>query len=296
MSVPIIVSARLVDGTDELPLTRTDGIYLQSLDLGFPAVREVSEDRTQQDGADDRTEHFGARAVTVTVRVMDAGAVTSGGVLDRLAAFLRPSRRPWLVYTLAGQDERRIRLRADQRSAPLGLPLRVLADVQVGWKAPDGVSFSTDTRDASVSPGGGEIGRTYPLVYNRTRVYPAGGGLGTVRMEVGGTAPAQPISRLYGPFGGAGKRTGWANESTGERLEFDGLQVAAGDYVELDHRERTVRLNGNTDAASNRYRFLDFAVSTWWALEPGQDNTLRFYPDVWNAPAQARIEAEDTWL
>jgi hypothetical protein len=287
----VIRLAVLVDGARTLDITDD----LSKLDLGYPDPRAVEDDRTQADGVEDTTAHHGARAVTAELFLLSSER--PGAKIDALRAFCHPGKRPYLVV----DDEdwpgpRRVRLRADAQSAPHESSLVGNRAVAVSWRAPDGVMFSTDARDASVSPGGGEIGRTYPLVYKRTRVYPAGGGLGTVRMEVGGTAPAQPISRLYGPFGGAGKRTGWANESTGERLEFDGLQVAAGDYVELDHRERTVRLNGNTDAASNRYRFLDFSVSSWWALEPGQDNTLRFYPDVWNAPAQARIEAEDTWL
>jgi hypothetical protein len=286
----VITSAVLVDGARSLDITE----HLSKLDFGFPDPRAVEDARTQADGVDDTTAHHGARAVTAELFLLSSEQ--PGAKIDALRAFCHPGKRPYLVVDDEDWPEpRRVRLRADAQSAPHESSLVGNRAVAVSWRAPDGVLLSTAVSDGSASPGGGETGLTFPVTFPLT--FPPGGGLGTVRFDVDGTAPAQPISRLYGPFGGAaGVRTGWANESTGERLEFDGLQVAAGDYVELNHADRTVRLNGNTDAASNRYRFLDFAVSSWWALQPGQQNTLRFYPDTWSVPAQARIEWASTWL
>lgn len=285
----MIRSAVLVDGARTLDLTDD----LESLDLGFPDVREVQEAFVGRDGVDDRTAHHGARAVVAELFLLSSG--TPSATIDALRAFCHPGARPLLVV----DDEdwptpRQVQLRADAQSAPMESDRVGNRAVSVSWRAPRGVLLSTTVEQSSASPSSGEAGRAYPLTFDRA--YPAGGGLGSVLLDVGGTAPAQPISRLFGPFGGAGARTGWANETTGQRLEFAGLTVGASDYLELNHAERTVRLNGNTDPASNRYRFLDFAASEWWSLLPGQVNTVRFYPGTFTAPAQALIEWSDSWL
>lgn len=285
----MIRSVVLVDGVRSLDLTDD----LDKLDLGFPDPRDVTELRTGRDGADDRTSLHGARAVTATLDLV--GSQGPAARIDALRSFCHPGLRPLLVVD---DDEwtspRQVRLRADAQSAPMESERVGNRTVAVSWRAPDGVLLSTTVEQAAASPSSGEAGRTYDLTFDR--VYPAGGGLGSVLLNLGGTAPAQPVSRLFGPFGGAGVRTGWANETTGQALEFVGLDVAAGDYVELNHAERTVRLNGSSAPDANRYRFLDFAVSDWWSLLPGQVNTVRFYPSTFTAPAQAQIEWASTWL
>lgn len=60
------------------------------------------------------------------------------------------------------------------------------------------------------------------------------------------------------------------HEQSGRYLKFD-LDMSFGDYLEIDLRNRTVRMNG----ATNRSNAL-LGGSTWFMLEPGI-NTLRFY-------------------
>ena len=65
------------------------------------------------------------------------------------------------------------------------------------------------------------------------------------------------------------------NQTTGERLVFTGLTLLAGDWLEIDCRERTIRLNGLP--AQSRYSLLDFPASSFLRLLPGV-NTVRYYP------------------
>jgi hypothetical protein len=280
-----VTAMRLVDGARVLELDRASGYRVQKLDLGFPTVRAVTQPRTDRDGEDDTTERYGASAVSMDIKLFPTATLTLTEILDSLRAFCHPKTRPYLVVERDGV-ERRIMLRSDQQSAPITNPF--VTDVQVAWRAPDGVSeavaeeVALANAVALVEPGVA-FDWTFPLTF------PATSAVGSVPVSNSGTVPVLPVLRLYGPC--TDPRV--ENQTTGEQMIFSGLTIAAGDYLEIDSRNATIRLNGL--ASQSRYSRLSFAVSTFLHLEPGL-NTIRYYPVSFSTGARLEVRYRSAWI
>jgi hypothetical protein len=105
-----------------------------------------------------------------------------------------------------------------------------------------------------------------------------------------GAVPSHFTARLYGPA--AGPRL--TNETTGEEIAFtSGLVLGPGEYVEVDTRDRTAVLLSIADAS--RLSFVDFATTSWWRIEPG-DNQLRYAAESLEPGAAAVITYRPAWL
>jgi hypothetical protein len=106
-----------------------------------------------------------------------------------------------------------------------------------------------------LSVGGG--GLLFPFLFP---IMFSGSGGGVANVVNGGIAPTPPVIRVYGSV--------TAPEivllTTGERMVLTG-EVPAGEYIELDHGARTVRIGGQTD----RMSLLDDAASTFFDVPPG---------------------------
>jgi hypothetical protein len=84
------------------------------------------------------------------------------------------------------------------------------------------------------------------------------------------------------------------NETTDERIGFtSSLVLGAGDYVEIDTRAQTALLLSSPSA--DRVGYLDFANSTWWRLQPG-DQQIRYAPLSGSAGTAAVITYRPAWL
>jgi hypothetical protein len=278
-----VTAVRLEDGTSVLDL-RAGGYRVARLDIGLPAVRAVTGPRPDQDGEDDTTAHHGAAVVAMDVRLL-ARDQPLMVLRDALRAFCHPAARPFLVVEEDGQ-QRRIRLRADQFAGPITNPLH--QQVQVAWRAPDGVMESLAERiGTSDAITAGEGGRSYPRTYPVT--YAESSSVGAVTVTNDGNVAVPPLLRLYGPSDSPRVE----NQRTGERQLFPGLTLLAGDWLEIDSRERTVRLNGL--ATQSRLSLLDFANSSWLRLLPGQ-NTIRYYPVSFGDGARLEARFRPAWL
>lgn len=275
------------EGLDTLSLDGEHGIVVENLDLGFPAIRGVSQSRPSADGELDETAYIGARAVTISGNLEGAGVLNRQQVLDRLRSFLRPDIRPYIVYQLEPDgDVRRIRLRADQHGAPIVAPNDV--DFSASWRGPDGVQEANDEVMQTISAAADiEAGRTYDLEFDR--VYPESPPIGVTTVTNDGNMNAYPVLRLYGPATGVNIE----NQTVGKTLELPDLVVDAGDYIEIDTRNRTIRLLGDPD--QSRYSYVDFDTSAWWSLIPG-DNELRYYPSSFSSGAVADVIFRPNWL
>ena len=289
----MLTSVKLVNGSRELVLLprQDDGIYLQSLDAPMPEVRAVTEARTDDDGERDTTQLFGARACSIELLVTEAARTFE----DDIARYLHPRVRPYLVVEDTGWSQaRRLGLRSDQFSAPLGvdLPLRDGRRVQVQWRCPDGVweadALSSATVNADVDATTGlSLPFSLPVALAATQAS------GAATVSNVGAVPAHFTARLYGPCTDPSLR----NETTGEEITFaGGLVLAAGDYIEIDTRDRTAYLTVNGSSSRvDRLGFLDWAASSWWQLEPGI-NQIRYAPSATSAGAAAVIEWRSQWL
>jgi hypothetical protein len=253
-------------------------------------MREVSESRPDDDGERDSTTFFGSRAVSLEVVVLKDDAECEQ-ILDKLKSFLHPQSRPYLYVEDTGWgQERRLRLRVDQWSEPYsGYVASQARQVQLQWKAPDGTWEAVDPVEETVL---GDLpsdsGRTYPKTYPWS--YPPTTATGTALVTSPGSVPSHFTARLYGPCSGPQL----INETTGERIGFlVGLALAAGEYVEIDTRAQTAYLLSNADAS--RLNVLDFAASSWWRLQPG-DNSIRYAPLAGSSGSAAVITYRPAWF
>lgn len=279
-------------GLDDLVLSPENGWKVALLDIGSPVIAEVVVGRPGADGNIDTTAYHRDRPVTLQMYLVPDDQIVRRTMLDGLKQFLRPGLRPYMILNEDEVDttERRIRLRVSQWSDPIGP--ENFRRVQVAWVAPDGIIESAAEQQAIAfaSGTGAEVGRAYNLTFNRT--YPASPVLGSVQVNNEGTADAWPIIRIYG----ACTEPNIENQTTGKKLELNSLTIAAGEFVEIDTRNKTVRLNGL--ASASRYDKVDFATST-----PGLDlrivpgiNLFRFYPATAGVTAQAEITWRHSYL
>lgn len=280
---------RLVDpelGT--LELTRANGYKVSDINIGFPAARDVVTHRVNAHGVDDSTAFYGARAVSMTVVVMDGVGVSRRVALDRLRAFASPARRPVLFFNdddLTSEPDRMVRLRGNQLGSPLTNP--ILSITQVQWVAPEGIIESAIEQVVTASATAEvEAGRTYPRTYDLT--YPSITSIGSAAVTNDGTEPAAPILRLWGPC----TDPKVINLATMETLELTGLSLTAEQYVEVDVREATVRLQGKS--TQNLYTSLTLDSALWW-LQPGV-NDVRYSPATWSGDARAQIIYRHSWI
>lgn len=285
----MLTSVRLVDGDREMNLLprQDQGVFLQSLDAPMPAVREVAEDRTDDDGTRDTTLLFGARACSIELLVTQNVRT----VEDELMRYLHPRTRPYLVVEDDGWAQaRRLALRVDQFGAPLGVDLpRDVRKVQVQWKCPDGIWEADDLTPENVNADiATTTGRTYTRSY--PLVYPATLSTGAATVTNLGAVPSHFTAKLYGPCSGPSLR----NETTGEEITFtSSLVLAAGEYVEISTRDRTAYLLSLTD--QSRLSYIDFAATSWWRIEPG-DQQIRYAPASVTSGAMAAISYRPAWL
>lgn len=281
---------RLVDGARELVLHPSLDYVPQRLTVGSPAVREVTEPRTDDDGDRDTTALFSGRAVSLELVVVDERASTEV-LLDQVKRFLHPRSRPYLYVTDEGwSGERRIRLRVDQWDDPYeGYGASHSRPLQLQWKAPDGVWEAADlstvtlAADITTDSTGLTLPLTFPVAFASTMA------TGASVIANPGSVPSHFIARLYGPCTAPVLR----NETTGEQIAFTSeLTLSAGQYVEVSTRDRSANLlsTGNT-----RLGYVDFESTSWWRLEPG-DNRVRYAPADADAGSQAVILYRPTWF
>lgn len=253
------------------------GIWFNDLDLGYADVREIIEVLPGRDGADDYTSYAAAKAVSVSVVVVPTVGATIGASMDRLTAWMDPSRRPTLHYRLAGQGDRQMTVRAAQLGRPATRAGRGRLEVSLGWKVPDGRAYEDAIHLASINPTATSIsGRVYPRAYPRS--YPANVGTGIATVRNGGPLRVFPLVRIWGPV----TNPAITNDRTGQTVKLT-TTINDGDYAEIDMRARTAQLNGNPALAASLRAYL--TTRQWWPLERG-DNAIRFHPSTVSGRAE----------
>lgn len=255
-----------------------DGVAATTLDVQ-PAVRAVSNPVAAGDGTADLTQYTDAAAVTLTVRLWNPD---SGGspeaFLDEIGPLLAPHRRPSLVVSNdQWTTDRQLTVRFDSRTAPVDNP--VSTDVAISWKIPSGCW--TDLAESQFGLPA-LLSTTTGLHVTDTGLHlVAGAGISLAAssspssslIAVPGSLRPPWTAKLYGPCTGP-KLT---SDTLGLDIVFtDDLVLAAGQYVELDSAARTANLL--SDPSQSVLQKLDFAATTWWTLEPGLTNEIRYHP------------------
>ena len=179
-----------------------NGYVCAELDIGWPDIREVINNRPDFHGVDDRTRLFGARLVSARIVAGPWGARSMDENVRLFGPFLQPSARPVLHYTTETPSddwsERTLVLRAATFSAPIsGAEIR---EMHCAWVAADPIIRGAETRDAIARPYSTLAGgRSYPLTFDRE--YATGGAGGQLAFIVSpGESDVFVNVRLFGPI------------------------------------------------------------------------------------------------
>jgi hypothetical protein len=264
--VACVRQAWLVLGSQTVQLENAAlGYFCQSLDLGYPAVREVTNNRPDQDGADDRTAYMGPRVVSASITALAGAGASIDTVAASFAPFMLPSVRPVLHYVLdrpgTADAERTLTLRASAYSWPIVGPFE--RDISLQWVASDPIARATDTEYVTAWSGSpAPFGRQYPLAF--PRAYPAGtSGAIHGNINVIGDVAARPLLRIFGPITGANV---YINPFTVYTLA--NYVINAGAWLDIDTQARTAVLN--SDPSQNAAAAIDWGKTSWPVLTPGQ--------------------------
>jgi hypothetical protein len=265
----------------QFALDPDDGFAVVAYDLGYPAARVVTDPITEGDGEDDWTAFYGARVVTLDVRAVGSAGDRQAAA-GRLRQYMEPRRRVTLRWVSANWGECRMVGRGDRFAHAVGSALSG-ALMRTGWRIPSGVIEAYAASEVTMYPTSGAVaGRTYDLVFNR--VYPAGSVPGKFIYNSDGTTRAWPTVRLFGPVTAPVAQL----YTSGGYWSFPTLTIPAGDFVEIDCRNRTVLTNGLP--GSSVFSSLDFATLRWGWIEPGS-NEARFTGTSTTAQTEMRV----TW-
>jgi hypothetical protein len=291
-----------IDGTvrvvDSLRLAPSFGPFgYTDLDLGFPAVRDSTQELPDADGTYDDTAYHGARAISVSITVAEnmfspreiatwnprIGWNSAAYWVQQLGSWMRPSRRFRLYYKLTGQGRRWVDVRPASGSAPIVMDKPGSRDVQLSLVSPSGrlksfssgVGATVDGRNYRRIPlvsAGVVGGQPWPIDWNVGMVWgqdtSTPGDItydGTVatgfvtRINAGMVAPLQnPRLTVTGPDGAA-------------RAKGFTMTVPAGSWVTVDSETRETFLNHDRQSSVDRFYAdpLTGTADAWPVLSPG---------------------------
>lgn len=255
------------------------GYVTTSVDIGTPDLREVTQNLPDADGTLDLTQRVGARAITMSVALLD-GPWAAQDLYDQLAPFLAAGRRVTLeVGTTADRPGRRIvARRGGDVNQPWRRPGQVVLALPwrtVGYPFWLGEEHTLDV--AARPPAPGIIPPLTPPI--TVPVNPDDSRTATNL----GNQPAHWTAVVNGPCRVPRLR----NETTGEEVVLTGLNLLAGQTAVVDSFAKSVTVDGTSRAASTG--------SKWWQLAPGESR-LSVPAATSSAPATASFSWSDTYL
>jgi hypothetical protein len=283
-----------------------NGLIIDTVDLGFPDIREDMAVIPDADGEWDFTRFFGARGISLSGTLVDSSRGTRMMALRALGPFLSVPARPSLIYSFNTDDDiAYMRLRVAGYSGAITNP--VITKFQVQYKATQPpVGYSLTTQSVRVIPGSlYAFGRIYtepqpqdpggPGVITATsgwepdRHYPDMGGAQHALAVNAGDASTWPFILITGYCVGPAVY----NDTTGLGFAMaPSFVLNSGETLVVDMRDRQVYL-GTPDAS--RYAQVNFASSAWWSLQPGE-NDVRFTPNTAGDDASATVVWQNAYL
>jgi hypothetical protein len=260
--------AWLTLGPASLPLEDSfAGYFCQNLDLGYPAVREVVNNRPDRDGLVDRTQLMGSRVVSAYITAVAGAAARIDAVAASFAPFMAPSARPVLHYILdrPGTPERTLVLRGAGYSWLVAGPAQ--RDIQLQWVAADPVARDPLVRTVAASPVS----------------------VGTISSP--GDVAVYPLIRVYGPITSAVVQLAPAGLAPTWLLAFKtGLVIGVGHFVEIDTSARTVYSDG--DPARPALSNLDWTRTSWQWIDPAPSSSAM---SLTGTATSAATQVTATW-
>lgn len=205
-------------------------------------VRQAAQERSRQHGGIHGDFLLGRRTIVMAGRIWPIPVSTRHIREDKLLAAARAlSSDAYLRWTPADGIEREVAVRMADRPSIRG---GYVKDFSIALVAADPRIYSRQVNTRRVS----------------YMVNPAM----TMNVPNAGNIEAPCTVRIYGPI----NDPIIGHQQRGQELTFNGLSLAADDYLEVDLNARTATVNG----VDNVYSSLLFPAS-WWALDP-RDNTI----------------------
>jgi hypothetical protein len=261
----------LVDGSTSLDLTVADfnraipGVVVRSYDLGFPSVREIVSDDSDQDGTQDFTTFFGSRVVKLECSIHDTPTQTRHELYEIVRTMCIPSHRPQLLVQCEGWAQQRvITMRGTPASCVVGSKHATFLEASLGWVVPTGVMLGLGSELAIQPLQTSATGRSYPKSYPWN--YVPGSLSNTATATNSGNAPWGWVAKFYGQA----TNITITNSTTGDKMVLN-YNIPNGHYVQFDSRAKTALLDN--DPSNSVFGSIDFTKSSWWALGSG-DNTV----------------------
>lgn len=227
----------------------------------LPDLRTSDTPRPSDHGLYPGSDFAGGRTVEVALIVTAATDAAFRAAIQALedATVLRAAEAALSFQKPGMAAARRVNVRPRRRSIPNDWDhVFRIGRVVLQFAATDprvyDDALSTGSTAAATSGGG----RTYDRTYNLT--YAAGGAGGTITATNAGNFASRPTARIDGPV--TDPRI--ENVTAGKYLQFSGLTLAAGEWLDIDFANRTVLLNGT----ASRYNYLT-STSSFWELAPG---------------------------
>lgn len=254
----------LMAGEGEIAIARIEGL------VDLPPVRSGDQPLLRRHGSHPGDDFADVRTITVTVEFY---AYSAARLAELVAAFQTAtapgSNEDPLVFQIpgvAGGGKARVWCRPRRRVLPV--------DFEDGWyhRIPTGVvEFvatdpalldNTEQSASTTLPSAGG-GLTFPAVF--PLLFGAVSTGGAITAHNAGSFDADATFRIDGPC----DNPRIESLTAGRTLAYNGT-IAAGEYLLLDTKSRTVLLNGT----ASRYSQLDTS-SRWFTLAPG-DNQITF--------------------
>jgi Siphovirus-type tail component, C-terminal domain len=262
---------------ESIYLIGNDGSYIELNNDVMPLTEFSTEvqmrgdenERSQEDGLWEGYQYFGKRTIRAEGQIL---CKTSGEYIQlrkQLMKVIRPSPRAgyktvgtlYMEFTGLGE---RVTAQVAIEGYP-DMPMQALSPargpVMLSFKAYDPILYGELTNSITVNMVLNAPGRAYSKTFDRS--YPAGVLVGTgVNAFNAGNFRAFPQVRLNGPLTNP---TLTLRLGTVQFAWFMTYAIAAGDYVDVDFRYRTVL----SSSAANLYNAT--VGSTWWNLRPDEN-------------------------
>lgn len=263
------------DELGRLDLDCDDGFAVLGFEIGFPAVREVTRGRSLSDGVFDDSRYLGSRVITVTLGMISGGCDapgTSQSLIDQVMPYLSPRRRPRLSWSLQRNMSELRSAVVRGLNAPIVINQRAYPALVFQWVTVDAfvelaqeTCFINNPNEPAV-----EQGRDYDLTFDRQ--YLPGGPTDSIFVVNPGTAPANWTATILA----SANQPNIVVNGTAMRFNANGgVNLIAGQTLNIDTRERTILLNN--DPNESRYDRVNFEDWSWddLLLRPGL-NVIRF--------------------
>lgn len=246
----------LCGGDQPAALARVEGL------VDMPPVRSSDQILLRRHGAHPGDDYTDSRQIILSYELNAADNTTFAELVEELQRAYRPGgvEEP-LVFRIPGVADgakARVWCRPRRRVMPIDVAWYYrLPIAQIELVATDPLIYADALSQGSCSLPSAGGGLTFPLTFPRT--YGAVSTGGTITAVNGGSFDTDVTFRIDGPA--VNPRI--ESLTAGKTIAVN-ISLAAGEYLVIDTKARTVLLGGTT----SRYSFLD-TDSRWFSLAPG---------------------------